>query len=128
LTAGPLQGLPARLECAVHLVDKCISYVLLFVMNAAALSLTEHKPCFCKLKWLYRSGGLEIMAYTQTLTRLVDRYSIEIVVDALVREGFSRNDIVQAIVCDVPTDLDILNEVLDAFEIGGGRDGSTLIH
>ena len=68
------------------------------------------------------------MAYSQTLTRLVDRYSIEIVVDALVREGFSRNDIVQAIVCDVPTDLDILNEVLDAFEISGGRDGSTMIH
>lgn len=73
-------------------------------------------------------GGLEVMAYSQTLTRLVDRYSIEIVVDALVREGFSRNDIVQAIVCDVPTDLDILNEVLDAFEISGGRDGSTMIH
>ncbi len=73
-------------------------------------------------------GGLEVMAYSQTLTRLVDRYSIEIVVDALVREGFSRNDIVQAIVCDVPTDLDILNEVLDAFEIPGGRDGSTMIH
>lgn len=73
-------------------------------------------------------GGLEVMAYNQTLTRLVDRYSIEIVVDALVREGFSRNDIVQAIVCDVPTDLDILNEVLDAFEISGGRDDSTMIH
>lgn len=73
-------------------------------------------------------GGLEVMAYSQTLTRLVDRYSIEIVVDALVREGFSRNDIVQAIVCDVPTDLDILNEVLDAFEISGGRDDSTMIH
>lgn len=73
-------------------------------------------------------GGLEVMAYNQALTRLVDRYSIEIVVDALVREGFSRNDIVDAIVCDVPTDLDILNEVLDAFEIAGRRDGSALVH
>ncbi len=63
-----------------------------------------------------------------TLTRLVDRRAIEIVVDALLSEGFSRDETVLAIVHDIPTDLDILNEVLDTLSHANKSDGSNLIH
>jgi hypothetical protein len=68
------------------------------------------------------------MTSNLALTRLVDRSAIEIVVDALLNEGLSREETVLAIVHDIPTDLDVLNEVLDTRSDPNKTDGSKLIH
>ncbi len=68
------------------------------------------------------------MTSNLTLTRLVDRRAIEIVVDALLSEGFSRNETFLEMVHEIPTDLYILNLVLYTNSHTNKSDGSNLIH
>jgi hypothetical protein len=60
--------------------------------------------------------------------RLEDRRLIESLVELMRKDGLSRTQIQKVIIRDVPTDLDILNEVLDAFAYADEVDGSILIH